>query len=120
VELACAFDLTSHSCALVTEPTLLKSLFPLKLLSEPLQFLLESLSSSVPAKPLVPLALAPRLIPIAPLAPEATLALVAERFASLDVSSVSPNGVPLFLDGIPNPPVLACLASKPGFGTHPE
>ena len=101
-ELACAFDLPSHCVDLIPDPTLLKSLFPLKLFSEPVQFLLESLTTSVAAKPLIPQVSAARL-PIAPLAPDATLALVAERFASLDVSPLAPNGVPLFLDGIPNP-----------------
>jgi hypothetical protein len=103
-ELACAFDLPSHCAALVTEPAALKSLFPLKLLSEPLQFLLESLASSASPRPPVPSASDPRLIVIAPLAPEASLALVAKRFALLDDGSLSSRGpVPLFIDGLPNP-----------------
>jgi hypothetical protein len=39
-ELACAFDLQSHCVSLVPDVSLLKKLFPLKLLSEPLQFVL--------------------------------------------------------------------------------
>jgi hypothetical protein len=116
-ELACAFDLPSHCVALVTEPTLLKSLFPLKLQSEPLQFLLESLSSSVPAKPLVPSILASWLIPIAPLVPKATLALVAKHFASLDVFLLF---LPMtFLFSLMASQILlalACPASRLGFG----
>jgi hypothetical protein len=44
-ELACAFDLPSHCVSLVPDVSLLKQLCPLKLLSEPLQFVSEGLAT---------------------------------------------------------------------------
>jgi hypothetical protein len=43
-ELGCAFDLPGHCTELIVDPALLSQLFPLKLLSEPLQFVLENLA----------------------------------------------------------------------------
>jgi len=96
-ELACAFDLPSQSISRLTNSGMLAALFPLKLLTEPLQFLLHSLvPDSLP--PLIPrLALAPVMSP--PLDRS-----VVEHFHKLSGTFTKGTAlVPLFLDGLPNP-----------------
>jgi hypothetical protein len=106
-ELACAFDLPGHCVASVTDASdasLLTQLFPLKLLSEPLQFVLEALA-------------APKGVPFVTVSTRKTLValktdaavsveLVAAKFAHLAPSPLLRNrlsSVPLLLNGLPNP-----------------
>jgi hypothetical protein len=100
-ELACAFDLPSQSIPILTDSGMLVSFFPLKLVTEPLQFLLNSLASQ-------PMALLPQLTPRLPqTAPAVSSPLessLADHFSQLSAKFTKGTAlVPLLLEGIPNP-----------------
>ena len=99
-ELASAFDLPSQAIPSLTDPGMLTTFFPLKLLMEPLQFLLRSLDGPSPSAPVI---VSRPLIPLAALQPPLDSSLV-DHFGKLSATfSKSASLVPLFLNGIPNP-----------------
>jgi hypothetical protein len=117
-ELACAFDLPSHCVTLVADGTLLPQLFPLKLLSEPLQYVLEGLANG--RRALAPVK-ASRMALLGP-TPDARVSVgaVVSQFSKLAAVPRTVFGSPLFFNGLPNPPALACPVSGFGAGTLPD
>ena len=107
-ELACAFDLPSHSVPLVEDSSLLKHLFPLKLLSEPLQFVLEGLASTrlASTRRISAVKASRKDICDSTRDSDVSVKAVAPQFAKL---AAAPNLrhasslEPLLLSGIPNP-----------------
>jgi hypothetical protein len=102
-ELACAFDLPSHCIGNLQEAAILSQLFPFKLLSKPLHFVLESLVSTSPPPALL---LGPALL--RGLQPttcdELTPSLLCD--VSIKFSKLAADlkiAAPLLLNGIPNP-----------------
>ena len=100
-EIACAFDLPSQSVSCLTDAGMLSALFPLKLLTEPLQFLLWSLAGTQDAPTMVRTP-SSRVIPTEKLAVlDRSLVAHFDKLSSSFTSNTSP--VPLFLHGLPNP-----------------
>jgi hypothetical protein len=108
-ELACAFDLPSHCVAAIDDSALLSQLFPLKLMTEPLQFVLEGLATG---RRLVAPAKVYRNKDLLDLKQDASVSVsaVAAHFAKMSavpnlkaVLHLAQSQVPLFLNGLPNP-----------------
>jgi hypothetical protein len=109
-ELACAFDLPSHCVAAITDTAFLAQLFPLKLLTEPLQHLLETLASGKQlkrtSKSSIPLK--PRVTDGQELAQDAKdsikqVAAQLAKLAAVPKIRTRQSTIPLLLNGLPNP-----------------
>jgi hypothetical protein len=108
-ELACAYDLPSHCVDAISETALLSQVFPLKLLTEPLQFVMESLVLKTPPPVLL---LGPAFLRgLEPTTPADSVSLQSPLFEDVSTHFVklaalakpSSPTVPLMLNGIPNP-----------------
>jgi hypothetical protein len=103
-EIGKAFDLPGHCEALIVDTVLFSELFPLKLLSEPLQFVLETLAGGKRIS-------APTRVnrkELLDLNHDAIVSLsdVAAKFskmAAVPSLRAIPSAYPLLLNGIPNP-----------------
>jgi hypothetical protein len=103
-ELACTFDLPSHCVSLVPNVSLLKQLFPLKLLSEPLQFVLEGLATG--CRVLAPVKVSRKDLLELTHDASVSVSAVATQFAMLAAVPLLKSAsrlVPLFLNSLPNP-----------------